>query len=1012
MRENICFYFTQTHVLFILSLVLLWFNTTTATSLGHKLVVATRGATNTCIDNERQALLDFNVRLPDPYDLLSIWRPEEEDDCCKWSGVTCSSQTGHVTTLELCRYITGGVGGEISLSFLNLTYLNHLDLSFCSFHGTTPPFIGSMTHLTYLDLSANEFIGTIPMFIGNMTQLISLALSFNLFTGSIPMSIGSLTSLTFLYLEKNQFVGDIPMSIGYLTNLTELELGDNNFSGTIPDSIGSMKKLTTIDISGNNFNGIIPRSIGSLTKLTSLTLSDNSLHGTIPPEFGNLTNLLYLSLRSLRSCTVENLDWLSSLSSLEDLFMDETSLTKANNWVNLIIGLQNLSDLSLNGCDLSKVMHPYSSVVNSSSSIDTLYLDNNDLNSSSYRWLCPLVGNRLKDFSVAGNSLDGKLSDFLNSLSRCTSPNMLEYLDASSNLLTGSLSDEIQNFSSLKALSLDVNQLNGTISDKLWQLPTLLQLGLSSNSLSGVISENIGKLNLLYVDLSWNSLEGVFFNDDVSKFSMSVKYIDLSSNKLGPRFPKSIQKMKKLRYLDLSNNSISDTIPTEYWNQWGPSQLKYLDLSFNNISGTLPELLSSPDLEKVDLSSNNFYGPMPNFPARISFLDLSKNKFQGEISFLCQIYENFEFLDLSRNSFTGQLPDSLKNLTYLRVLNLGHNTLSGYIPPYVGCLGQLETLCLYNNSFSGELPVSLENCTKLSLLDLGANKLIGNIPVWIGKNLSRLYALSLKANNFSGTIPSQICQLVSLQILDLSFNNLHGTIPSCVHNLTSNVQKGLFTRQNRHHYHSNFTLGKTYYSYGSGYIDSLVIEWQGKVNEFSSTLGLVKTIDLSNNNLKGKIPYELTNLHGLLVLDLSHNALVGDIPRDIGQMTELLTLNLSRNLFSGEIPSTMSQMDRLNDLDLSYNNLCGRVPSSTQLQSFPPERFTGNVGLCGLPTVKKCLGDEDQGVPHMGDSEGDAKSTDELQRWFYIRGATGFATGFWVSSSALLFNRRLGHAFF
>ncbi|GKD25427.1 leucine-rich repeat-containing protein, partial [Tanacetum coccineum] len=954
------------------------------TSLGHKLVVATRGATNTRIDNERRALLDFNARLLDPYDLLSIWRPEDGDDCCKWSGVTCNSQTGHVTTLELCYYITGGVGGEISLSLLNLTYLNHLDLSFCSFHGTTPPFIGSMTHLTYLDLSANEFIGTIPMFIGNMTQLISLALSFNLFTGSIPMSIG------------------------YLTNLTELELGDNNFSGTIPDSIGSMKKLTTIDISGNNFNGIIPRSIGSLTKLTSLTLSDNSLHGTIPPEFGNLTNLLYLSLRSLRSCTVENLDWLSSLSSLEDLFMDETSLTKANNWVNLIIGLQNLSDLSLNGCDLSKVMHPYSSVVNSSSSIDTLYLDNNDLNSSSYRWLCPLVGNRLKEFFIYDNSFDGKLGDFLKK-----PPKQTPYFGVSLHIpKIWSLSDEIQNFSSLKALSLDVNQLNGTISDKLWQLPTLLQLGLSSNSLSGVISENIGKLNLLYVDLSWNSLEGVFFNDDVSKFSMSVKYIDLSSNKLGPRFPKSIQKMKKLRYLDLSNNSISDTIPTEYWNQWGPSQLKYLDLSFNNISGTLPELLSSPDLEKVDLSSNNFYGPMPNFPARISFLDLSKNKFQGEISFLCQIYENFEFLDLSRNSFTGQLPDSLKNLTYLRVLNLGHNTLSGYIPPYVGCLGQLETLCLYNNSFSGELPVSLENCTKLSLLDLGANKLIGNIPVWIGKNLSRLYALSLKANNFSGTIPSQICQLVSLQILDLSFNNLHGTIPSCVHNLTSIVQKGLFTRQNRHHYHSNFTLGKTYYSYGSGYIDSLVIEWQGKVNEFSRTLGLVKTIDLSNNNLTGKIPYELTNLHGLLVLDLSHNALVGEIPRDIGQMTELLTLNLSRNKFSGEIPSTMSQMDRLNDLDVSYNNLSGRVPSSTQLQSFPPERFTGNVGLCGLPTMKKCLEDKDHGVPHIGDSEGDAKSTDELQRWFYIGGATGFATAFWVSCSALLFNRRLRHAFF
>ncbi|MCV9974131.1 hypothetical protein OIV49_32290, partial [Burkholderia pseudomallei] len=132
--------------------------------------------------------------------------------------------------------------------------------------------------------------------------------------------------------------------------------------------------------------------------------------------------------------------------------MDGTSLAKANNWVNAIIGLQNLEDLSLRSCDLSKVMNPYSSVVNSSSSIGSLFLDDNNLNSSSYHWLCPLVGNRLMTFDVSSNSFDGKLSDFLNNLSRWTSVANLIYLDASKNQLTGSLSDEIQNFSSLNVL--------------------------------------------------------------------------------------------------------------------------------------------------------------------------------------------------------------------------------------------------------------------------------------------------------------------------------------------------------------------------------------------------------------------------------------------------------------------------------------------------------------------------------------------------------------------------------
>ncbi|GKE40229.1 leucine-rich repeat domain, L domain-like protein [Tanacetum coccineum] len=111
-------------------------------------------------------------------------------------------------------------------------------------------------------------------------------------------------------------------------------------------------------------------------------------------------------------------------------------------------------------------------------------------------------------------------------------------------------------------------------------------------------------------------------------------------------------------------------------------------------------------------------------------------------------------------------------------------------------------------------------------------------------------------------------------------------------------------------------------------------------------------------------------------------------------MAELLTLNLSRNMFLGEMPSSMSDMHSLNDLDVSFNNLSGRVPSSTQLQSFEHRRFTGNAGLCGLPTTKKCPEDEYLGVPHVVKSGSDVYSTDELQRWFYVGGATGFSTGF------------------
>ncbi|XP_076891981.1 receptor-like protein EIX2 [Bidens hawaiensis] len=197
------------------------------------------------------------------------------------------------------------------------------------------------------------------------------------------------------------------------------------------------------------------------------------------------------------------------------------------------------------------------------------------------------------------------------------------------------------------------------------------------------------------------------------------------------------------------------------------------------------------------------------------------------------------------------------------------------------------------------------------------------------------------------------------------------------------------------------------------YIDRAMIHWQGNIREFNRNLGLLKSIDLSGNNLTGQIPYELTNLRGLIALNLSNNALDGKIPWKIGEMRNLLALDLSRNNISGEIPSSMSKMNSLDYLDVSYNNLSGRIPSSTQIQSFEPSRFTGNVGLCGPPLTKYCPGDEGLEVPHVvAESEDDGKGTDYLQKWFYIGGAAGFPTVFWIVCGTLLLNRRARYAFF
>ena len=78
------------------------------------------------------------------------------------------------------------------------------------------------------------------------------------------------------------------------------------------------------------------------------------------------------------------------------------------------------------------------------------------------------------------------------------------------------------------------------------------------------------------------------------------------------------------------------------------------------------------------------------------------------------------------------------------------------------------------------------------------------------------------------------------------------------------------------------------------------------------------------------------------------------IPQNIGQLEQLDSLDLSRNRFFGLLPASMAALHYLGFLNLSYNEFSGRIPTGTQLQSFDPDRFIGNPGLCGPPLIEKC----------------------------------------------------------
>ncbi|GLT68318.1 hypothetical protein SLA2020_405640 [Shorea laevis] len=85
-------------------------------------------------------------------------------------------------------------------------------------------------------------------------------------------------------------------------------------------------------------------------------------------------------------------------------------------------------------------------------------------------------------------------------------------------------------------------------------------------------------------------------------------------------------------------------------------------------------------------------------------------------------------------------------------------------------------------------------------------------------------------------------------------------------------------------------------------------------------------VDLSDNQIRGKIPTSLTLLEKLEFLNLSSNGLNGEIPTEFGDLITLKNVSLASNSFSGSIPDSMSTIPGLVHVDLSGNQLNGTVP--------------------------------------------------------------------------------------
>ncbi|GER32532.1 leucine-rich repeat receptor-like protein kinase [Striga asiatica] len=880
----------------------------------------------------------------------------------KLSG-TIPTELASLQMLSTLNLSSNNLSGSISPDFGSLHALESLDLSNNQLSGEIPTQLGNLT-LTFLNLSSNQLTGQVPdkldnvAFNGSFLNNPGLCAKFKISdlpacSAESPKSMnhkvwGNTTAIqhwtlapspchwreincsaagaiTGININNYYITGAVSDSIGHLHNLNHIDFDNNKLEREFPAAVLKCSMLEYLNLSYNHFNRsaqISPVEIFNLLNLEHLDLSNNTFkQENLPHEFGNLRKLKFFWMRlvNITGEIPESLGNLSSLTSLdlplnhiEAFFVEKFEIIESLDLVEIDLSMNYLSGPIPKDIGKLKKLELFGALPNElgkhSKLIDIEVCDN-------------LFTRKLPDNLCGGDVSDNEFSGEIPT--KVSSWTNLGVFKAGNNKLSGTTPTELASLKMLTTLNLSSNNLSGSISPEFGSLHALHSLDLSNNQLSGEIPPQLGNLTLTFLNLSSNhftrkvpdKLDNVAFN---GSFLNNPVSLNLSSNQLTGKVPDEFDNMAykdtllilllllstvPLSVISQSNRSERSALLSlkaqwgdphgllQSWNDTSPhcdwpgiqcsaagGAVAALILNNFNLSGGVPDSMSSLEsLTVLDLGFNYFAGKFPT-----AVLNLSK----------------LEYLDLSQNYFAGAIPAGIGRLESLRYLDLSANSFTGDVPPAIGNLKQLRTLYLYQNFLNGSYPVEISNLENLETLGLAFNRFTpAAIPPEFGR-LTKLEVFWMKKANVVGGIPVSFEKLSSLTKLDLSENGMEGPIPA-----------GLFSLKN---------LSRAYLFYN---------RFSGSIPPVTGSFGLVE-IDLSMNNLTGKIPEHFGKLKSLEVLNLYANNLFGEIPQTIGLLPNLKTFRVFKNNLSGILPPEMGSHSRLESFEVSDNHFAGNLPEN------------------------------------------------------------------------------------
>lgn len=428
------------------------------------------------------------------------------------------------------------------------------------------------------------------------------------------MEIGGLATAQKIHLEFNRLGGTLPKEIGNLTSLDEFSISGNNMEGRLPDAFGNFNKIS-LDLSTNDFSGEIPKSVWNGTK--EVFLHGNDLTGSIPQ---------HVCVR-IDDYTVDGSFWFRdrpkvSCSCCKPTFcyVWESSSTQVGKTRRL---------------ECSQSSHY---------NIELPQFNNENIESGNESWL-HLVQVKDKITNITFEKSIGR-SD-LDTLNMCLSPTGCYSISMDGNHL---YDFQFSNFSSTEPLtkkdqceSVDIcGKLVTPDSDERRKLNHLTQL------LVHDMSDLKDKSSLDYKTLCW-----IMNDPDLDKFETcdgtlvqryALAKLFISQNQFNIQERqfhtcewdgvKCDESHKFVEKLTLKRKNFTATLITELGVM---KRLKYLDLSDNELKGTIePKTFSHMDsLENLNISSNKFSGEIPRKACElpnIKSIDLSRNSFEGTLS--------------------------------------------------------------------------------------------------------------------------------------------------------------------------------------------------------------------------------------------------------------------------------------------------------------------------------------------------------------------------------------------